>query len=149
MIWLCLFLICVVYTSFAEYILHRWIMHKPWPWRTKHYVEHHVLHHGRRELHHNISMSPLMANMLILPVTVGAACINLWFALLPIIFALVYAGTWTMMHNCHHDLKYAWIKKLPFYGWFRKHHLIHHDIPNRNYGTIFIWTDYLFGTKRR
>ena len=142
-------LLCVVYTSLVEYGLHRWVMHKPWPWRSKYYVEHHVLHHGKNELHHNISMSPIDALIIISPVIIFAGFIQLWLMAVPVVFALWYAGTWTIMHNAHHDLKYAWIKKLPFYEWFRKHHLIHHDVPNKNYGTIFIWTDYLFGTKRR
>lgn len=145
--WLAGFVFTLVYAMFAEYVSHRWLMHKPWPWRHSRYVEHAIEHHGKGRLDINIGLSPVTTMLAGLPL--GA----IWGMLLgvPGVLAFVllcnaYAGWWSLLHAAHHNLGFGWLRRVPGYSRLREHHLLHHQKPHRNFGTVFPISDYFFRT---
>ena len=68
-----------------------------------------------------------------------------------LVFLLVacigYATLWSSFHEAYHGISETWVTKFRYYDIWRKHHLLHHQHPKRNFGTVFIYTDMLFGTK--
>ena len=140
-------LACVlVYGALVEYVGHRWLMHRPLLGRVYWYLDHAIEHHGKGRNDINISISPITA----LVVTSPVLCIALfcgWQAIIVIpVASLAYAALWTCLHASYHDVGCQWIKGLPGYGRWRTHHLLHHTNPATNFGTVFIFTDRLFGT---
>lgn len=138
-------LIFIIYAHVGEYLLHRSAMHKPGLgkgfWFTLH-IEH---HRGRDDL--NIKLPTwlvcLAASPMLLPVVwVGWQWTVVWF-----VCCSVYSVVWTALHSAHHNISYAWIAGIPGYEYWERHHLKHHERPNRNFGTVFPWTDYIFRTK--
>lgn len=135
------------YAHLAEYAIHRWLMHSTMFGRTIHYEEHAVEHHGKKRMDINIAIGHGNALRVYSPMIALMLLFDLWWAVGAVGLALTYSGLWTMLHHAHHDLEFLWIKRIPGYGFWRRHHLKHHDQPNCNFGALFPWTDYLFGTK--
>jgi sterol desaturase/sphingolipid hydroxylase (fatty acid hydroxylase superfamily) len=143
---LCL-LCSVLYAAIAEYVAHRWFMHMPIPTRTKVYENHAVEHHGKGRNDINISMDPIAVAILGSPVFLPILIVGWWWGIFTVIMLVLYQQSWTKLHHAHHNLKYRWVKRIPGYYLMRCHHLLHHDHPNKNFGAVFIFSDYLFGTK--
>lgn len=141
------FAIALTYAHLVEYAIHRWFMHKPTLGRNRLFTDHHVEHHGKGRNDINISAEPERIAIIASPLLVGCWWLGPWWAVFVGAFSVVYARAWTIIHSAHHDLDYKAITRVPLYGYWRDHHLAHHIRPNRNFGTVFPWTDYFFGTK--
>ncbi len=143
---LLLILATVLYAATAEYIAHRWFMHQPIPSRTVTYTDHSVEHHGKRRVDINISMNQYAVFIIGSPMFLGYFCYG-WVWILGVALGMIlYCMTWTNVHKAHHDLKNKWLNKFPPYRLMRRHHLIHHEHPNKNFGAVFIFSDLLYGT---
>lgn len=136
-------ILCVAYIVIAEYLVHRFVQHRGLILGKKSEVfqRHAVEHHAKRRYDINTSIGPLTSIALASPLFLIAP----WWMVIGC--ALIYDRSWTCLHKAHHDLGCAWLKRVPGYGLFRRHHLAHHTKANTNYGAVFIFTDYLFGTK--
>ena len=149
MAWLAVVAITVFYAAAVEYAIHRWAMHRPWPWRTKTYTDHHVEHHGKGDNTVSLEADPLTTLALSLPLLpalvalVGAWAACLWLSAL----AVGYSVAWTVLHASFHGVGFRWAPFLPGYYVLYDHHMAHHTNPGRNFGTVFFWSDYLMGTK--
>lgn len=135
-----------LYASLAEYWLHRYAMHKSifgrgWWWHNHVYSHHHINH---PEVGMNMPTNVVM--FVSLPLLLFAFW-SLWFAAAWVLFCWFYAVSWTAIHRAHHEAGAHWAKRIPGYQALRDHHLGHHARPSTNFGTIFIWTDYVFRTK--
>ncbi|RDJ35418.1 MAG: hypothetical protein DWQ19_11420 [Crenarchaeota archaeon] len=140
----------LVYAALFEYCAHRWLMHKPLLGRFWWYTDHAIEHHGKERYDINIGISPLLGTILMLPCLAFWAVIGWTVVPMILIISFVYGAIWTTIHSAHHDLPgYNWAKNLPGYNMWRTHHLVHHDHPGKNFGTVFIFTDFLFGTWAR
>lgn len=137
----------LAYAHLAEYAVHRWAMHRPFFGRNSSaYRDHHVEHHGKSRNDINIDASPLVVTFLASPFFAGCYWLGWPWAFAVLLFCAVYADLWTRLHFAIHSK--------PFLSWdcpllcpWIVHHHIHHANPGRNFGTLFPWTDYLFGTK--
>jgi sterol desaturase/sphingolipid hydroxylase (fatty acid hydroxylase superfamily) len=110
--------------------------------------EHAIQHHAKDRVDINIAITPTQTLIGSLPVYIAGYLLCGWWAVaLSIFFALFYSFAWTALHSSIHNLGYTWVTYIPFYKVWRDHHLVHHKHVNKNFGTLFIWTDYLFGTK--
>lgn len=141
----------IVY-SIGEWYIHRHWMHKPG--KVEYYHPHHVEHHGmdRQEtehvdLHWTLALStwfytsPVWA---IITISTG----QFYTALAWLAWLLACMWLWSHCHRHMHDEKRSrWVEWLPFYWPMLRHHLKHHDRPNRNLGALFIFSDYFFKTK--
>jgi sterol desaturase/sphingolipid hydroxylase (fatty acid hydroxylase superfamily) len=139
--------ISLIYTMIGEYASHRWIMHYPLFGKNKiwreHFIEHHI--HHRNDV--NITLSPVTSFILGLPLLVFCFWLGPLWILAMVIFSIMHAGSWSILHSAYHNVGYMWVKNFWYYKKWERHHLYHHSHPRKNYGAVFIWTDYLFGTK--
>lgn len=112
------------------------------------FVRHSLLHHKDERNDTNIDLEWWFASLMSLPI-VGVLYFTLgWIpALVMLLLAIIYSIVWTKMHRAFHDLESGWIRYVPGYNQALTHHLRHHDKPNKNLGTVFWFSDYLFGTK--
>lgn len=137
----------LVYAHLAEYATHRWLMHRSVPGLRGEFIAHAIEHHGHGRNDLNIDANPLVILTLGSPLLVGCVWLGTaWFAVVAI-GCWMYAAFWTLLHRAHHDVGSHWLRAVPGYAIWRSHHLEHHRRPTRNFGTVFIWTDQLFGTQ--
>ena len=139
-------LICTIYAHIFEYLTHRFVMHKPYLGRFYYYIEHAIEHHGKGRNDINISINPLSALVVGSPLLLAYFWMG-WTAIAIVVsFCLLYSSAWLLLHNAHHDIHFLWMQKIKLYWYWRNHHLRHHKHTNFNFGAVFPWTDYLFGT---
>lgn len=150
MLWIVAVTVALFYAHVVEYAFHRWVLHQPLPgFLRNEFVEHSIEHHGKGRLDINIAANPFTISFVASPLLIFCLCLpwHIWmFFVLCLSFG--WAGAWTALHMCHHDLGFLWLKRLRIYNTWRAHHIQHHRNPRTNYGAVFPWTDYLFGTKR-
>ena len=156
MILLCIpLLIC--WCSVCEWLLHRYVMHRPPLGFTYAYNAHTKVHHNLfkyDETYHaqneedgkKIPMAEwngvVIATLAGLPMFV----FGYKMFILTFVVAMCYYGVYEFIHWCMHlpnrrHVEYRW--------WFRKlngHHLLHHRYMNKNYNVVLPLADWLFGT---
>jgi hypothetical protein len=157
MLW---FAIWVPLIALLEYGTHRWIMHKANRWLDPQLTQ--LKSHGA---HHKGANSPefvdvplrnclLLTSPAFLVLAVWGFAIGPWSVVAMAAAALlawsfVYTYLWARMHRAIHDLESNWFQRCgPVFQYFRNHHLKHHANARVNFGTVFPWTDYVFGTWR-
>lgn len=146
-VWTLWIVVAVIYAHLAEYSIHRWAMHRPKLGEFWWYTNHAVLHHGHGRNDVNIALDPLTVVIVASPLMLGC----LWlpstsWAVVVVAGSAAYSVVWSVMHAAHHDLRHHWVKSIPGYSYWREAHIKHHQYPGRNFGTVFPWTDRLFGT---
>jgi sterol desaturase/sphingolipid hydroxylase (fatty acid hydroxylase superfamily) len=144
--WFLIIIVSFFYASLIEYFAHRWTMHRPGLGKGSWWSDHAIEHHKKHRMDINIVLSALTTFFAALPLLLFTFILGKWWIIFVLVFCMLYAQIWSSLHASHHDVGSSWISKLPLYKIWRQHHLVHHDHPNKNFGTIFIWTDYLFGT---
>ena len=139
----------VMVLAVAEYGVHRFLMHRPWPWRSRLYVRHHVMHHQNRRNDLQIDLPPWQMLVYSVPLWGPALLLDLSIGLTFMGCAVGYGYLWSKLHRAFHNLEVNWTVFLPwYYDAAYKHHHLHHVDPKCNFGTVFIFTDRLFGTRR-
>jgi len=135
--------------AFAEYLIHKHTMHKRKRWLPYWVFKHHAIDHhkdGRHDL--NIDLPIWMHLSIGSPLIAASYLIGGWVCTIPLLITFFYHSyIWTHMHRAIHDLEDHWITKTNYYKRAKKHHLDHHKRPATNFGVVFLWTDYIFGTK--
>ena len=131
------FLVGWVVWSFAEYSLHRWLLHGPRSGARRGHTRHHMDEKA-------LVASPAG--------TVTVVEVALWFLLRPVLgdlaAAMFLGGTslgylyYTLLHHADHH----WELSLPPVVDLRRRHDIHHAQPNVNYGSTTSFWDRVFGT---
>lgn len=137
-----------------EYASHRFVLHKPLFGKNgASYQDHHIDHHHRgmnESIHLDVhvlqrnNLLPIAAILLTVYLIGGIVAALTWLCCLT-----VYGEVWGQIHREAHGLGSDWIAKTWYGKEAIKHHLIHHENPKRNYGTVFPFTDWIFGTKQR
>ena len=145
-------LIALLYAHAAEYLIHRFVMHRPWMGRVWWYTDHTVEHHARGRLDINVDLSPVTVILVASPLLVCCLWVPWqWWVMIVFVSAGLYADLWTALHRAHHGIEVGvglrFILKLPCYAYWKNHHLRHHTQPSRNFGTVFPWTDWLMWTR--
>ena len=138
--------------ALGEYFIHRYTMHRKIKILPKWIFEHHAIEHHKNE-RNDMNIDLPVWNHLIIgsPLIVGA-----FFVGLPCLLALLsvfvfHSYTWTKIHRGIHNLETNWImKRFPwYYGCAKKHHELHHHRPGKNFGVVYLFTDYIFRTKMK
>jgi sterol desaturase/sphingolipid hydroxylase (fatty acid hydroxylase superfamily) len=143
-------LILSAYAALVEYSVHRWLMHKPLLGRQYWYMNHAIEHHGRGRNDLDIVIWPTTTFALCTPfMAIVWPLTGAWMIGVVIVASGFYSAVWSVLHAAYHDVGWEWVKRLPGYITWREHHLLHHANPAANFGTIFILTDRLFGTRSR
>ena len=154
------FVIWAPLIALLEYGTHRWIMH----------VANRLLDPQLRQLkshaaHHKGANAPEVVDVplrnCLLLTSPAFLLLGLWgFAIGPmsavgipvaalLAWSFFYTYLWARMHRAIHNIESNWFQRCgPVFRFFRNHHLKHHINAGVNFGTVFPWTDYLFGTRR-
>jgi len=145
--WLIILIIAFLYGSLVEYGAHRWTMHKPGLGKIPLWEEHAVQHHAKHRMDVNIVLSAFTVLLAASPLFGFCFILGWSWALIVLFGCIVYAAIWSKLHAAYHEVGSSWIAHFPLYKIWRHHHLEHHKHINKNFGTLFIFTDFIFGTK--
>jgi Fatty acid hydroxylase superfamily len=156
------FVVGVVFGSFFEWTLHRYVMHRPiWNFRyafQAHAVVHHQTFKADQTYHlqdekdkETIPMAwwngPVLIAIGVIPFALISWAIGEWgFTLGGFLAFAIYYGTYEYIHWCMHLPKARRVEK-PW--WFRKlngHHLLHHRYMHKNFNVVLPLADFLLGT---
>lgn len=148
--------------SFFEWLLHRYVMHRPllkfdYAFRT-HALTHHKIFKADETYHlqdpedaHTIPMAwwngPILIVIMLLPhIAAGWALGSpaiMWGAL---IANCAYYTIYETLHWCMHQPQNRRVERT---GWFFRingHHLLHHRYMRKNYNVVFPFADLCLGT---
>lgn len=154
-----------LYANLAEYLGHRFVMHRRRPGLGLIY-ERHALQHHRFFTHEAMQYEssddfqavlfpPMLIVFFATAFIVPAALLLAWLfsanvAWLFVIVALGYYGCYEILHFAYHQDEGSWILNLPGVRRMRQLHLSHHDPEIMKHGNFNItWPicDRLFGTR--
>lgn len=145
------------FMAVAEYVCHRWFMHKKqaiihW-WKFREIYDHHAIeHHGKGRLDINIDLPVYYHLILGLPILIGFLLANMPIAFGAFLSTFFYHSyAWTKIHRQIHDLETNWFCKLwlkpSMFSQLKRHHLKHHENPKKNFGVVYLWVDRFMETK--
>ena len=155
------FAVAVIYATFAEWVIHGRLMHRPLA-RVRHF------YHGHVEVHHGIYGSdstylvgdrprveiklawwampfPVAAHM---PVLVAIAIIfSLPVAASVFIALTLYQASYEYLHYCFHVPNNRWFEGMRWFMFLNEHHIQHHQQPNKNLNIVLPLADFLLRTR--
>lgn len=156
------FVFAAVYASFFEWILHRYIMHRPlgkfrYPFEAHTLVHHKVFRadHTYHLIHDKdaktIPMAwwngPVLVAAGVLPFTGVAACIGHWWLLAGALLACGgYYATYEYIHWCMHLPRKRNLERSGIFFRLNGHHLLHHRYMGKNFNVVLPLADLFLGT---
>jgi len=151
-----------VFASFAEWSLHRFLMHQPLGFFSYPFERHALIHHRvfkadetyhlRREKDRELVPmawwnGPLLIAVAQLPFLVVGIWIGKWGIPFGAVLAFsVYYGTYEYLHWCMHLPKRRHVERSGIFFRLNGHHLLHHRYMHKNYNVVFPLADLCFGT---
>lgn len=162
MLFFILFFAGIVYASILEWLLHRYVMHRPvgsfrYPFETHAMVHHrtfkadhtyHLIHEKDREI---IPMAWWNGPVLILIASIPAAIVSFfmgsWIPFLASIASVgAYYCAYEYIHWCMHIPKRRVVERSGIFFRLNGHHLLHHRYMTKNFNVVCPLADLLFGT---
>ena len=167
------FTFALIYASFAEWIIHKYILHRPlnffgykfdYPFKG-HAVVHHVMfgadatydlknHKPEEQLAHGkkIPMAwwngPALIAMASLPFVIASLIRPFWFMVACIASAItLYYLAYEYFHYLMHDPEGRWCASMKFFKAMNNHHLKHHQDARRNLNVVLPIADIILGTR--
>ncbi len=161
---LCSFTVSIVFASFFEWALHRWLMHgvlfKGYPYR-KHDQVHHVVfdsdagYHLRDQEHRTIvTMAWWNAPVLMFVNLPLPGLIALWLGSWSVVIGamsalLAYYAMYEYFHWCMHVPSARWFQNTRLFRGIDRHHRIHHLDPSKNLNVVLPIADLVLRTRLR
>jgi len=155
-------LAAVVFCSFYEWTLHRYVMHRPvgkfrYPFEAHTMVHHHVFkadetyHLINRQDAETIPMAWWNGPVLVLLGTIPFALIcvaagHWWLTLGAAITCAGYYGAYEYMHWCMHLPRKRIVERSGIFFRLNGHHLLHHRYMGKNFNVVLPLADLLLGT---
>jgi len=156
------FALGVVFASFFEWVLHKYIMHRPigkfdYPFKA-HAIVHHRIFKADQTYHlineddkHTIPMAwwngPVLVLCCQLPFLIACILIgNYWMLLGSFVACAVYYGAYEYMHWCMHLPKQRKVERSWIFYRLNGHHLLHHRYMHKNFNVVLPLADLLTGT---
>lgn len=158
------FVLGIVYSSFFEWTLHRFLMHRPfvllkYPFRA-HAITHHSTfgagddyHLQKPEDRKVVRMAWWNAPALLAlnaPVALLAAwAVGSWWVVPGFVAAFAfYYGMYEYLHWCFHvPNPQRWFQETAVYRWIDRHHRLHHLRPHRNLNVVLPIADFCLRTR--
>src|SRR6185436_18804939 len=156
------FVFGIIFASFFEWILHRFIMHRPMGGFRYPYERHALIHHRifkadhtyhlvHEEDKHTIPMAwwngPALIALCQIPFVLAALRTGAWW--LPVgtavAFITYYAG-YEYMHWCMHLPRRRIVERSGIFFRLNGHHLLHHRYMNKNFNVVLPLADLCLGT---
>jgi len=154
-----------LYANLAEYLGHRFVMHRRRPGLGLIY-ERHALQHHRFFTHRAMQYAssddfkavlfpPMLMMFFAVAFALPAGLLLAWLfsanvAWLFVMTALGYYGCYEILHFAYHQAEDSWILRLPGVRRMRRLHLDHHDpaiMQKGNFNITWPICDALFGTR--
>ncbi|MEK7628090.1 MAG: fatty acid hydroxylase [Patescibacteria group bacterium] len=159
----------IVYASIFEWVLHRYIMHRPFGALRYPFEAHALTHHrifkadysyhlqhaeDRRKIHMAWWNGPILVLLSSLPFVIGAIPFVIfawWVGGLVVIgtgvvLASCYYGAYEYLHFCMHLPKNRRVERSWIFLRLNGHHLLHHRYMGTNFNVVCPIADALFGT---
>jgi len=152
----------VIYASFMEWLLHRFVMHRPflgfsYPFRAHAVVHHQTFkaddsyHLSNEEDKHLIPMAwwngPAIIAIAMIPMFLLAWWAGSWGLAIGALAALAaYYGAYEYMHWCMHLPKARRVEKSWVFHRLNGHHILHHRYMHKNFNVVFPLADLCLGT---
>jgi hypothetical protein len=156
------FLSSIVYCSFFEWTLHRYVMHRPvgkfrYPFESHTLVHHRVFRadHTYHLIHaqdaKTIPMAwwngPVLVALGILPFVAPAAWLGHWWILAGALPACAgYYATYEYIHWCMHLPRKRNVERSGIFFRLNGHHLLHHRYMGKNFNVVLPLADLFLGT---
>jgi hypothetical protein len=156
------FAAAVVFSSFFEWTLHRFVMHKPvWKFRyafQAHAVVHHQIFKADHTYHliheedkHTIPMAwwngPVLIALCQVPFVLWSFMTGHWGIIIgSVVGCSAYYGAYEYMHWCMHLPKRRNIERSGIFFRLNGHHLLHHRYMNHNFNVVLPLADLCLGT---
>jgi hypothetical protein len=154
--------IAVVFASFVEWALHRYVMHKP-VWKFTYPFERHALVHHRifkadhtyhlihEEDKKTIPMAwwngPVLVLAAAFPFAVLSYLARRWGIVCGALLGCgAYYGAYEYMHWCMHLPRKRNIERSGIFFRLNGHHLLHHRYMQKNFNVVFPLADLCLGT---
>jgi hypothetical protein len=156
------FILGACFASFFEWVLHRYLMHKPagpfrYPFERHTLIHHqifkadHTYHLHKEEHKHTIPMAwwngPVLIGICQLPFIIAAIASEKWGLLCgAAISCTIYYGAYEYMHWCMHLPKKRHVEQSWIFYRLNGHHLLHHRYMHKNFNVVMPLADLLLGT---
>lgn len=155
-------MVAIVYASFFEWALHKYLMHRPLCGLRYAFERHALVHHTtfkadrsyhlcREEDKHTIPMA--WWNILVLaPVATspffGVSMLYGEWTICTTAFLVVgaYYGVYEYLHWCMHLPKERRVERTGFFFRLNGHHVLHHRYPHKNLNVVLPIADWCLGT---
>jgi hypothetical protein len=156
------FLLGIVFSSFFEWTLHRYVMHRKLRWLNYPFDKHAMVHHRvfradetYQLIHerdkHTVPMAwwngPVLIVISQIPIAVVA-----WFAgnigLLcgSVLATTAYYAGYEYLHWCMHVPRKRRVERCGIFFRLNGHHLLHHRYMNQNFNVVLPLADWVMGT---
>lgn len=159
----------IAFASFAEWFLHRFIMHKPffgfkYPFKAHALIHHHVFRADETYLAKNredprVEKIPMAWWNGVIIVAIGTSifmgtlCLFQWFSwgwwVLCYLVMISYYGIYERVHWCMHLPKARRIERNGIFFRLNGHHLLHHRYMHKNFNVVLPLADFCLGTLLR
>ncbi|MSR71456.1 MAG: fatty acid hydroxylase [Candidatus Taylorbacteria bacterium] len=159
-----LVLTIIAYTSIFEWILHKYIMHKPLGKFDYPFKAHAIVHHGlfKADETYHLTSHENQADRKTIPMAWWNALILVPLAALPFTFLslfdtwvlattavtiiALYYGTYEYIHWCMHLPKNRQFECWDLFRRLNGHHVLHHRYMHKNFNVVLPFADWCFGT---
>jgi len=161
-VWLLIgFAAMVVFASFFEWTLHRFVLHRRFWFFRYPFDAHAMLHHRVFRADHtyhvqnrndeaNIPMAwwngPVLIFVGCLPFSGLAAFISWWFLLGAFVAACGYYATYEYLHWCMHKPQRRLVERSGIFFVLNGHHLLHHRYMHKNFNVVLPLADLCLNT---
>ncbi len=155
-------LLTTVYASFFEWLLHRYLMHRPFLKFTYPFERHALIHHHifkadesyhliRDEDKHTIPMAwwngPVLICVGMIPFGVSAWLAGHWALLGGALPACIgYYAAYEYIHWCMHLPRKRFVERSGIFFRLNGHHLLHHRYMHKNFNVVLPLADLFLGT---
>jgi len=154
--------IAVVFASFFEWTLHRFVMHRPIGNFTYPYKSHALIHHRIFKSDHTYHLiheddkrtipmawwnGPVLVAVGMLPFGLAALLSGQWGILVGATLACGgYYGAYEYMHWCMHLPRKRHVERSGIFFRLNGHHLLHHRYMSKNFNVVLPLADLCLGT---
>lgn len=152
----------IVYSSFCEWALHRYIMHRPLGKFTYPYERHALIHHRifradhtyhliREEDKYTIPMAwwngPALIAATLLPFLLASLFSGQWGIVCGAAVGISsYYGVYEYIHWCMHLPRKRNVERSGIFFRLNGHHLLHHRYMSKNFNVVLPLADLCLGT---
>jgi hypothetical protein len=152
----------LVVASFFEWVLHRYVMHRPLGAFTYPFRAHAVVHHGTFRADHTYHLQneadketipmawwngPALIAIAMVPAAPLAWAVGHWALLAGAFLGMTaYYCVYEYIHWCMHLPKHRVVERSGFFFRLNGHHLLHHRYMHKNFNVVLPLADLCLGT---